>query len=161
MPSVNLKPINSIPTMRTASGHTINAGAQVRNVPTPGEAIAPTPEAVEENEVPQSVKTAGLLRDSFEYVNDLDDEGKTKLASRIRERFSSPTMSANFVAFLLGVTHTRLTRRFPKGTKLSEILEAGILPREAQVEKIVARMSEGNKRELLKKLQAELGVEEV
>jgi len=29
------------------------------------------------------------------------------------------------------------------------------------VEKLVARMSEGNKRELLKKLQAELGVEEV
>lgn len=161
MPSVNLKPINPIPTMRTASGHTINTGAQVRNVPTPGEAIAPSPEAVVENEVAQSFKTAGLLRDSFEYVNDLDDEGKAKLASRIRERFSSPTMSANFVAFLLGVTHTRLTRRFPKGTKLSEILEAGILPREAQVEKIVARMSEGNKRELLKKLQAELGVEDV
>lgn len=157
MPSVNLKPATSIPTMRTASGHVIPTGAQVRSVPTPGEAIAPAPEAVEENEVAPSYKTAGLLRDSFEYVNDLDDEGKEKLASRIRERFSSPTMSANFVAFLLGVTHTRLTRRFPKGTKLSEILEAGILPREAQVDKLVARMSEGNKRELLKKLQAELG----
>lgn len=161
MPSVNLKPVNSIPMMGTPSGRTIPTGAQVRNVPTPGEAIEPTPEAVQENEVAPSFKTAGLLRDSFEYVNDLDNEGKAKLVSRIRERFSSPTMSANFVAFLLGVTHTRLTRRFPKGTKLSEILEAGILPREAQVEKIVARMSEGNKRELLKKLQAELGVEEV
>ncbi len=146
--------------------------------PTPAEAIAPAPEAVLENELPQmpepedtgsapeshamraSDKFVGGLVEPFNYENDLDEGMKRDLIKplidSLREKLTQETLSANDVAKCLNVSHTRITRNFPNGTKLSYILENLPKPRSIDPDKLVGRLSEQAKRELLAKLQQEL-----
>lgn len=151
-----------------------------RRVPAPADAIAPAPEAVQENEIPQtfyvsenpgntpvcealraSDKNVGGLAEPFNYENDLDEGGKRDLIKplidSLREKLAQETLSANDVSKCLNVSHTRITRNFPNGTKLSYILEHLPKPRSIDPDKLVGRLSESAKRELLAKLQQELG----
>ena len=143
-----------------------------RRVPAPADAIAPAPEAVQENEIPQtfeapanegmraSDKNVGGLAEPFNYENDLDEGGKRDLIKplidSLREKLAQETLSANDVSKCLNVSHTRITRNFPNGTKLSYILEHLPKPRSIDPDKLVGRLSEAAKRELLAKLQQEL-----
>ena len=146
--------------------------------PTPAEAIAPAPEAVLENDIPQmpepeelepapespviraSDKNVGGLAEPFNYLNDLDEGMKRDLIKplidSLKEKLAQETLSANDVAKCLNVSHTRITRNFPNGTKLSYILENLPKPRSIDPDKLVGRLSEQAKRELLAKLQQEL-----
>lgn len=159
------RPINSVPQMPSMP---VQGSAIPENVPSPSEAIAPTPEAVQENEIPQtfeapraSDKNVGGLTDPFNYENDLDEGGKRDfvkpLIDSIKEKLSQATLSANDVAKCLNVSHTRITRNFSNGTKLSEILANLPKPRTIDPEKLLGRLSEQAKRELLAKLQQEVG----
>ena len=173
--SVKIRPINSVPNIPTMP---VQGASEVpTNVPSPSDAIAPTPEAVQENEIPQtfdtqasvpenapvraSDKNVGGLTDPFEYENDLDEGGKRDfvkpLIDSIKEKLSQATLSANDVAKCLNVSHTRITRNYPNGTKLSEILTNLPKPRTIDPDKLVGRLSEQAKRELLIKLTKELG----
>ena len=185
--SAQIRPINSVPKMPSMP---VQGATEVpTNVPTPSDAIAPTPEAVQENEIPQtfdpnavpenpgctpvsvpenapigmraSDKNVGGLTDPFNYENDLDEGGKRDfvkpLIDSLKEKLSQATLSANDVAKCLNVSHTRITRNYPNGTKLSFILENLPKPRSIDPEKLVGRLSESAKRELLEKLQRELG----
>lgn len=184
--SAQIRPINSVPQMRAMP---VQGSAVPRNVPSPSDAIAPTPEAVQENEIPQtfepdaipenpactpvsvpenapigmraSDKNVGGLTDPFNYENDLDEGGKRDfvkpLIESLKEKLSQATLSANDVAKCLNVSHTRITRNYPNGTKLSEILANLPKPRTIDPDKLVGRLSEQAKRELLAKLQQELG----
>ena len=147
--------------------------------PTPAEAIAPAPEAVLESQLPQmpepeelepapespairaSDKFVGGLVEPFNYPNDLDEGMKRDLIKplidSLKEKLAQETLSANDVAKCLNVSHTRITRNFPNGTKLSYILENLPKPRTIDPDKLVGRLSETAKRELLAKLQQELG----
>lgn len=146
--------------------------------PTPAEAIAPAPEAVLENQIPQmpepedienvpgnapiraSDKFVGGLVEPFNYPNDLDEGGKRDLImpliESLKEKLAQETLSANDVAKCLNVSHTRITRNFPNGTKLSYILENLPKPRSIDPEKLLGRLSESAKREILDRLQREL-----
>lgn len=148
------------------------------SAPTPAEAIAPAPEAVIENDIPQmpepeelepapesrvtraSDKFVGGLEEPFNYVNDLDEGGKRDLIKplidSLKEKLAQETLSANDVAKCLNVSHTRITRNFPNGTKLSYILENLPKPRSIDPEKLLGRLSEAAKREILDRLQREL-----
>lgn len=163
--SAQVRPVNSVPQVPAMPVH----GEVPVNVPSPSDAIAPTPEAVQENEIPQTFESEGLrasdknfggLTDPFNYENDLDEGGKRDfvkpLIDSLREKLSQVTLSANDVAKCLNVSHTRITRNFPNGTKLSYILENLPKPRSIDPEKLVGRLSESAKRELLAKLQQEL-----
>ena len=147
--------------------------------PTPSEAIAPAPEAVLDNQIPQipepedigsvpetepvraSDKFVGGLAEPFNYLNDLDEGGKRDLIKplidSLKEKLAQETLSANDVAKCLNVSHTRITRNCPNGTKLSYILENLPKPRSIDPEKLLGRLSESAKREILAKLQQELG----
>ena len=147
--------------------------------PTPAEAIAPAPEAVLDNQIPQmpepegvcevqdntairaSDKFVGGLAEPFNYLNDLDEGGKRDLIKplidSLKEKLAQETLSANDVAKCLNVSHTRITRNFPNGTKLSYILENLPKPRSIDPEKLLGRLSESAKREILDRLQRELG----
>ena len=168
--SAQVRPINSVPKMPSMP---VQGATEVpTNVPTPSDAIAPTPEAVQENEIPQtfeapmnegmraSDKNVGGLTDPFNYENDLDEGGKRDfvkpLIDSLKEKLSQATLSANDVAKCLNVSHTRITRNYPNGTKLSEILTNLPKPRTIDPDKLVGRLSEQAKRELLAKLQQEL-----
>ena len=168
--SSQIRPINSVPKMPSMPVH---GSAEIpTNVPSPSDAIAPTPEAVKENEIPQSFeapvsagmrasdKNVGGLTDPFNYENDLDEGGKRDfvkpLIDSLKEKLSQATLSANDVAKCLNVSHTRITRNYPNGTKLSEILANLPKPRTIDPDKLVGRLSEQAKRELLAKLQQEL-----
>ena len=175
-----IQPINSAPKVPTMPVQGIP-----KSVPSPSDAIAPTPEAVHDNEIPQSTaapkytddrtpvsilpdneafrasdKNVGGLTDPFNYENDLDEGGKRDfvkpLIDTLREKLAQATLSANDVAKCLNVSHTRITRNFPNGTKLSYILQNLPKPRSIDPEKLVGRLSEASKRELLAKLQQEL-----
>ena len=146
--------------------------------PTPAEAIAPAPEAVLENDIPQmpepeelepapesqgiraSDKNVGGLAEPFNYLNDLDEGMKRDLIKplidSLKEKLAQETLSANDVAKCLNVSHTRITRNFPNGTKLSYILENLPKPRSIDPEKLLGRLSESAKREILDRLQREL-----
>lgn len=193
--SAQIRPINSMPEMPSMPAQ----GSTVPNtVPSPSDAIAPTPEAVQENEIPQtfepntvpkdpgntpvrvpenaalrvreyvpeeavmraSDKNVGGLTDPFNYENDLDEGGKRDfvkpLIESLKKKLSQVTLSANDVAKCLDVSHTRITRNFPNGTKLSAILANLPKPRSIDPEKLMGRLSESAKRELLAKLQQEL-----
>ena len=150
------------------------------SAPTPAEAIAPAPEAVLENDIPQmpepeeldmepapkspvvraSDKNVGGLEEPFNYVNDLDEGMKRDLIKplidSLKEKLAQETLSANDVAKCLNVSHTRITRNFPNGTKLSHILENLPKPRSIDPEKLLGRLSEAAKREILDRLQREL-----
>lgn len=184
--SAQIRPINSVPQMRAMP---VQGSAIPKNVPSPSDAIAPTPEAVQENEIPQtfepnavpenpgntpvsvpenapigmraSEKNVGGLTDPFNYENDLDEGGKRDfvkpLIESLKEKLAQATLSANDVAKCLNVSHTRITRNYPNGTKLSEILANLPKPRTIDPDKLVGRLSESAKRELLAKLQQELG----
>ena len=167
--SVRVRPIGTVPQMPSmpVQGSTIPT-----NVPSPSDAIAPAVEAVEENDVAQSFtvqategmrasdKNVGGLTDPFNYENDLDEGGKRDfvkpLIDSLKEKLSQATLSANDVAKCLNVSHTRITRNYPNGTKLSEILANLPKPRTIDPDKLVSRLSESAKRELLAKLQQEL-----
>lgn len=147
-------------------------------VPTPAEAIAPTSEAIEENQIPQSdpafpvnsvenepecptpASERDTLSEAFEYINDLDEAGKRDFVQPIikalKERLAKDTLSANDVAKCLNLSHTRITRNFPNGTKLSYILAN--MPRARSIDpgKLICRLSASAKKELLEKLQQEL-----
>jgi len=183
--SAQIRPINSVPQMRAMP---VQGSAVPHNVPSPSDAIAPTPEAVQENDIrpsfdpnaipenlgntPVSVpenapigmrasdKNVGGLTDPFNYENDLDEGGKRDfvkpLIDSLKEKLSQATLSANDVAKCLNVSHTRITRNYPNGTKLSEILANLPKPRTIDPDKLVGRLSEQAKRELLAKLQQEL-----
>ena len=168
--SAQVRPINSVPKMPSMP---VQGATEIpTNVPSPSDAIAPTPEAVQENEIPQtfeapvsagmraSDKNVGGLTDPFNYENDLDEGGKRDfvkpLIDSIKEKLSQATLSANDVAKCLNVSHTRITRNYPNGTKLSEILANLPKPRTIDPDKLVGRLSESAKRELLAKLQQEL-----
>ena len=192
--SAQIRPINSVPQMRAMP---VQGSTVPRNVPSPSDAIAPTPEAVTENEVAQSFsapkapafdphavpenpdctpvsvpevapigmrasdKNVGGLTDPFNYENDLDEGGKRDfvkpLIESLKEKLAQSTLSANDVAKCLNVSHTRITRNYPNGTKLSFILENLPKPRSIDPDKLVNRLSESAKRELLVKLTKELG----
>lgn len=183
--SAQIRPINSVPQMRAMP---VQGSAIPKAVPSPSDAIAPTPEAVQENEIPQtfepnavpenpcapvsvpenapigmraSDKNVGGLTDPFNYENDLDEGGKRDfvkpLIESLKEKLAQATLSANDVAKCLNVSHTRITRNYPNGTKLSEILANLPKPRTIDPDKLVGRLSESAKRELLAKLQQELG----
>lgn len=148
--------------------------------PTPAKAIEPAPEAVLEDigEVPQmpepedigctpespamraSDKFVGGLVEPFNYENDLDEGMKRDLIKplidSLREKLAQETLSANDVAKCLNVSHTRITRNFPNGTKLSYILGHLPKPRSIDPEKLLGRLSESAKREILDRLQREL-----
>ena len=146
--------------------------------PTPAEAITPAPEAVLENDIPQmpepeelepapespviraSDKNVGGLAEPFNYLNDLDEGMKRDLIKplidSLKEKLAQETLSANDVAKCLNVSHTRITRNFPNGTKLSYILENLPKPRSIDPEKLLGRLSESAKREILDRLQREL-----
>lgn len=122
-----------------------------------------TPVSVPENApigMRASDKNVGGLTDPFNYENDLDEGGKRDfvkpLIDSLKEKLSQATLSANDVAKCLNVSHTRITRNYPNGTKLSEILANLPKPRTIDPEKLVGRLSEQAKRELLAKLQQEL-----
>jgi hypothetical protein len=168
--SAQVRPINSVPKMPSMP---VQGTTEIpTNVPSPSDAIAPTPEAVQENEIPQtfeapvsagmraSDKNVGGLTDPFNYENDLDEGGKRDfvkpLIDSLKEKLSQATLSANDVAKCLNVSHTRITRNYPNGTKLSEILANLPKPRTIDPDKLVGRLSEQAKRELLAKLQQEL-----
>lgn len=174
--SAQVRPINSVPQMRAMP---VQGSAVPHTVPSPSDAIAPELEAVQENEIPQtfevpenpgdtpvceairaSDKNVGGLAEPFNYENDLDEGGKRDLIKplidSLREKLAQETLSANDVAKCLNVSHTRITRNFPNGTKLSYILEHLPKPRSIDPEKLVGRLSEAAKRELLDKLQKEL-----
>ena len=168
--SEQIRPINSVPKMPSMP---VQGATEIpTNVPSPSDAIAPTPEAVQENEIPQtfespvsvgmraSDKNVGGLTDPFNYENDLDEGGKRDfvkpLIDSLKEKLSQATLSANDVAKCLNVSHTRITRNYPNGTKLSEILANLPKPRTIDPDKLVGRLSEQAKRELLAKLQQEL-----
>ena len=184
--SAQVRPINSAPQMRVMP---VQGSAIPHSVPSPSDAIAPTLEAVQENEIPQtfealnaipenpgctpvsvpenaplgmraSDKNVGGLTDPFNYENDLDEGGKRDfvkpLIDSLQEKLSQATLSANDVAKCLNVSHTRITRNYPNGTKLSEILANLPKPRTIDPDKLVGRLSEQAKRELLAKLQQEL-----
>ncbi|MBR5282944.1 MAG: hypothetical protein IKU22_09230 [Alistipes sp.] len=108
-----------------------------------------------------SEKNVGGLTDPFNYENDLDEGGKRDfvkpLIESLKEKLAQATLSANDVAKCLNVSHTRITRNYPNGTKLSEILANLPKPRTIDPDKLVGRLSESAKRELLAKLQQELG----
>lgn len=134
-------------------------------IPTPSKAIEPTPEAVAENSqnvcAPEPEETQGeALAEPFQYVNDLDEAGKIEfvqpLIRNLKEKLAKPTLSANDVAKCLNFTHTRITRNFPNGTKLSHILANLPKPRSIDPDKLLGRLSEASKKELLAKLQQEL-----
>ena len=163
--SAQIRPVNSVPQMPSMPMQ----GKLPTNVPSPTDAIAPTPEAVQENEIPQSFEPEGVrasdknfggLTEPFNYENDLDEGGKRDFVKPIieslKERLAQETLSANDVAKCLNVSHTRITRNFPNGTKLSYILENLPKPRSIDPEKLVGRLSESAKRELLDRLQREL-----
>ena len=163
--SAQIRPVNSVPQMPSMPMQ----GELPTNVPSPTDAIAPTPEAVQENEIPQSFEPEGVrasdknfggLTEPFNYENDLDEGGKRDFVKPIieslKERLAQETLSANDVAKCLNVSHTRITRNFPNGTKLSYILENLPKPRSIDPEKLVGRLSESAKRELLDRLQREL-----
>lgn len=168
--SAQVRPVNSVPQMPAMP---VQGSAIPQNVPSPSDAIAPTPEAVQDNEIPQtfeaqkttvlraSDKNVGGLTDPFNYENDLDEGGKRDfvkpLIDSLKEKLSQATLSANDVAKCLNVSHTRITRNYPNGTKLSEILANLPKPRTIDPDKLVGRLSEQAKRELLAKLQQELG----
>lgn len=192
--SAQIRPIHSVPNMRAMP---MQGSAVPQNVPSPSDAIAPTHEAVVENEVAQSFatpkvqafepnaipenpgctpasvpenapigmraseKNVGGLTDPFNYENDLDEGGKRDFVKPIieslKEKLAQATLSANDVAKCLNVSHTRITRNYPNGTKLSEILANLPKPRSIDPDKLVGRLSESAKRELLAKLQQELG----
>lgn len=146
--------------------------------PTPAEAISPAPEAVLENKLPQmpepeelepvpesqairaSDKFVGGLVEPFNYPNDLDEGMKRDLIKplidSLKEKLAQETLSANDVAKCLNVSHTRITRNFPNGTKLSEILANLPKPRTIDPDKLVGRLSAQAKRELFDRLQREL-----
>jgi hypothetical protein len=168
--SAQVRPVNSVPKMPSMP---VQGATEIpTNVPSPSDAIAPTPEAVQENEIPQtfeapvsagmraSDKNVGGLTDPFNYENDLDEGGKRDfvkpLIDSLKEKLSQATLSANDVAKCLNVSHTRITRNYPNGTKLSEILANLPKPRTIDPDKLVGRLSEQAKRELLAKLQQEL-----
>lgn len=167
--SAQIRPINSVPQVLDMP---VQGSAVPHNVPSPSDAIAPTPEAVQENEIPQtfeapasagmraSDKNVGGLTDPFNYENDLDEGGKRDfvkpLIDSLKEKLSQATLSANDVAKCLNVSHTRITRNYPNGTKLSEILANLPKPRTIDPDKLVGRLSEQAKRELFAKLQQEL-----
>ena len=182
--NAQVRPINSVPKMPSipVQGAPVptnvpspsDAIAPVpTNVPSPSDAIAPTPEAVQENEIPQtfeaqetnglraSDKNVGGLTDPFNYENDLDEGGKRDfvkpLIDSLKEKLAQATLSANDVAKCLNVSHTRITRNYQNGTKLSFILENLPKPRSIDPDKLVNRLSESAKRELLVKLTKELG----
>lgn len=167
--SAQIRPINSVPQMRAMP---VQGSTVPNDVPSPSDAIAPAVEAVVENEVAQSFatqnegmrasdKNVGGLTDPFNYENDLDEGGKRDfvkpLIDSLKEKLSQATLSANDVAKCLNVSHTRITRNYPNGTKLSEILANLPKPRTIDPDKLVGRLSESAKRELLAKLQSELG----
>lgn len=189
--SAQIRPINSAPKMPSMP---VQGAPIPQNVPSPSDAIAPTVEAVVENEVAQSFsapafdpnailenpgntplrvpenapigmrasdKNVGGLTDPFNYENDLDEGGKRDfvkpLIESLKEKLAQATLSANDVAKCLNVSHTRITRNYPNGTKLSEILANLPKPRTIDPDKLVGRLSETAKRELLAKLQQELG----
>jgi hypothetical protein len=168
--SAQVRPINSVPKMPSMP---VQGTTEIpTNMPSPSDAIAPAPEAVQENEIPQtfeapvsagmraSDKNVGGLTDPFNYENDLDEGGKRDfvkpLIDSLKEKLSQATLSANDVAKCLNVSHTRITRNYPNGTKLSEILANLPKPRTIDPDKLVGRLSEQAKRELLAKLQQEL-----
>ena len=191
--SAQIRPINSVPKMPSMP---VQGSDIPKTVPNPSDAIAPTVEAIVENEVAQSFtapkepdfdpnaipenpgdvavkvpenaplgmraadKNVGGLTDPFNYENDLDEGGKRDfvkpLIDSLKEKLSQATLSANDVAKCLNVSHTRITRNYPNGTKLSEILANLPKPRSIDPEKLVGRLSEQAKRELLAKLQQEL-----
>jgi hypothetical protein len=168
--SAQVRPIGSVPKMPSMP---VQGTTEIpTNVPSPSDAIAPTPEAVQENEIPQtfeapvsagmraSDKNVGGLTDPFNYENDLDEGGKRDfvkpLIDSLKEKLSQATLSANDVAKCLNVSHTRITRNYPNGTKLSEILANLPKPRTIDPDKLVGRLSEQAKRELLDRLQREL-----
>lgn len=161
--SAQVRTVNSVPQM---PGMPVQ-GELPTSVPSPSDAIAPAVEAVVENEVAQSFdavrasdKNFGGLTEPFNYENDLDEGGKRDfvkpLIESLKERLAQDTLSANDVAKCLNVSHTRITRNFPNGTKLSYILENLPKPRSIDPEKLVGRLSESAKRELLDRLQREL-----
>ena len=168
--SAQVRPINSV--LKMPSMPVQGATEIPTNVPSPSDAFAPTPEAVQENKIPQtfeapvsagmraSDKNVGGLTDPFNYENDLDEGGKRDFVKPLidshKEKLSQATLSANDVAKCLNVSHTRITRNYPNGTKLSYILENLPKPRSIDPEKLVGRLSEQAKRELLAKLQQEL-----
>lgn len=127
-------------------------------------AVPENPASVPENApigMRASDKNVGGLTDPFNYENDLDEGGKRDfvkpLIDSLKEKLAQETLSANDVAKCLNVSHTRITRNFPNGTKLSEILANLPKPRTIDPDKLVGRLSEQAKRELLAKLQQELG----
>lgn len=163
-----VRPINTVPQMPSMPAQ----GSKIpQNVPSPSDAIAPAVEAVVENEVAQSFtenaparasdKNVGGLADPFNYENDLDEGGKRDfvkpLIDSLKEKLAQATLSANDVAKCLNVTHTRITRNFQNGTKLSVILANLPKPRSIDPDKLVGRLSETAKRELFARLQQELG----
>lgn len=174
-------PLGTAPSMKPMPNYGLHAQRMEvpRRVPAPAEAIAPAVEAVVENEVAQSFdvhedtgntpvcealrasdKNVGGLAEPFNYENDLDEGGKRDLIKplidSLREKLAQETLSANDVSKCLNVSHTRITRNFPNGTKLSYILENLPKPRSIDPEKLLGRLSEAAKREILAKLQQEL-----
>jgi hypothetical protein len=132
------------------------ASIPVRHVPTPQKAMAPEPEAVNENEVAPSEQahapTKGVrLNDARNYVNDLNEEQIERFVQPLRDKFREKTVSANVIANALCLTHSRITRNFPDGTKLSEILAAKLSPRIVTLTKLMTRLSHSDK-EMLRKL---------
>ena len=172
--SAQIRPINSVPQMPSMP---VQGSTVPQNVPSPSDAIAPAPEAIQENEIQQTFATntdgredapvrasdkfVGGLTDPFNYENDLDEGGKRDfvkpLIESLKEKLAQSTLSANDVAKCLNVSHTRITRNYPNGTKLSFILENLPKPRSIDPDKLVNRLSESAKRELLVKLTKELG----
>lgn len=178
-------PLGAAPAMKPMPNYGLHSQRMEvpRRAPAPADAIAPAPEAVQENEIPQtfepvsdigravdeafetepiraSDKNVGGLAEPFNYENDLDEGGKRDLIKplidSLREKLAQETLSANDVSKCLNVSHTRITRNFPNGTKLSYILEHLPKPRSIDPDKLVGRLSEQAKRELLAKLQQEL-----
>lgn len=174
-------PIGAAPAMKPMPNYGLQAQRMEvpRRVPAPADAIAPAPEAVQENEIPQTFdvlknlgntpvcealratdKNVGGLAEPFNYENDLDESGKRDLVKplidSLKEKLAQETLSANDVAKCLNVSHTRITRNFPNGTKLSYILEHLPKPRSIDPEKLLGRLSEAAKREILDRLQREL-----
>ena len=107
-------------------------------------------------------RTLGGLAEPFNYLNDLDEGMKRDLIKplidSLKEKLAQETLSANDVAKCLNVSHTRITRNFPNGTKLSYILENLPKPRSIDPEKLLGRLSESAKREILDRLQRELAL---
>lgn len=163
MASVNIPPMRGVgtvpsPNMPRVAPMRQMASIPVRHVPTPQEAMAPEPEAVSENEVlpsePAHAPTKGIrLNDARNYVNDLTEEQIERFVKPLRDKFREKTVSANVIANALCLTHSRITRNFPDGTKLSEILAANLSPRIVTLTKLMGRLSHSDKETLRKLLE--------